>query len=66
MKNGAGARCIIFLCAGGEIGFVPNESLTYKKNTSTGDYYGHEFPNFCEIDEGKTYSAFTKKCCCCD
>ena len=40
MKTGAAAQRVTALCAGGDMGFIPNSSLMYKANTTTGDYHG--------------------------
>ena len=41
MKTEDAERRIILLCAGGEMGFIPNAPLAYEVNTTTGDYHRH-------------------------
>lgn len=40
MQTGVASRRIIVLCAGGDMGFIPNSNLIYKANCTTGDYHG--------------------------
>ena len=40
MKTETAARRISAPCEGREMVFIPNASLTYKANTTTGDYHG--------------------------
>jgi transposase len=40
LETGNASRRIIVLCAGGDMGFIPNSNLLYKANSTSGDYHG--------------------------
>ena len=67
MKTETAARRISAPCEGREMVFIPNASLTYKANTTTGDYHGQMNSQiFKKWEKEKLFSEFTEKCCCCD